>query len=121
MARRDERAYPWWICERGATKPGGLLRENPPGGASFVRGRRWLVAYPDLSGRGCSQLAVLATAKIRCRRPTFNFETGSVLTHVHWIRKARYAQDHWSRRPAVRTGQPRPDAAVDGGKPCSAG
>src|SRR5215469_15129903 len=82
MARRDERAYPWWICERGATKPGGLLRENPPGGASFVRGQRWLVAYPDLSGRGCSQLAALATAKIRCRRPAFHFDKGSIVCHA---------------------------------------
>src|SRR5215469_12175375 len=73
--RRDERAYPWWICERGATKPGGPLRENPPGGASFARGRRWLVAYSPL--RGCSQLAALATAKIRCRRATFNFKADS--------------------------------------------
>src|SRR5215469_9354782 len=73
--RRDERAYPWWICERGATKPGGLLRENPSGGASFARGRRWLVAYSPLWG--CSQLAALATAKIRCRRPAFHFDTGS--------------------------------------------
>jgi hypothetical protein len=75
MARRDERAYPWWICERGATKPDGLLRENPPGGASFAHGRRWLVAYSPLWG--CSQLAALAMAKIRCRRPAFYFDTGS--------------------------------------------
>jgi len=27
--------------------------------------------------RGCAGLAALATAKIHCRRPTFNFQTGS--------------------------------------------
>jgi len=59
------------------------LRENPSGGASFARGRRWLVAYSPL--RGCSQLAALATAKIRCRRPAFHFHTGSK-TH-HWRKR----------------------------------
>ena len=59
----------------GGTKPDGLLRENPPGGESFARGRRWLVPYSPL--RGCLELASLATAKILRRRPPPNFETGS--------------------------------------------
>src|SRR6266851_1445242 len=75
MARRDERAYPPAVCKRGATKPDGLLRENPPGGGSFARGPRWLVPYSPL--RGCSELAALATAKIPRRRPPANFKTGS--------------------------------------------
>jgi hypothetical protein len=63
------------ICKRRATKPDGILHENPSGGASFARGRRWLVAHSPL--RGCSQFAALATAKIRCRRPAFHFDIGS--------------------------------------------
>jgi hypothetical protein len=53
--------------DRGATKPDGLLRENPPGGESFARGLRRLVPYSPL--RGCSELASLSTAKILRRRP----------------------------------------------------
>lgn len=34
-----------WGCDRGATKPEGLLRENPPGGGSFACGLRWLGPY----------------------------------------------------------------------------
>jgi hypothetical protein len=75
MARRDEGASPEWGCDRGATKPGGLLRENPPGGESFARGLRWLVPYSPL--RGCSELASLSTGKILRRRPPPNFKTGS--------------------------------------------
>src|SRR5882724_5929458 len=75
MARRDEGAYPPWVCDRGATKPDGLLPENPPGGGSFARGRRWLAPYSPL--RGCSELAALATTKIPRRRPPANFKTGS--------------------------------------------
>src|SRR5216684_459826 len=81
MARRDEvlphgqLAYPPWVCERGATKPDGLFRENPPGGGSFVRGRRWLVPYSPL--RGCSELAALATAKIPRRSAPRSFQAGS--------------------------------------------
>src|SRR5258708_40298614 len=56
-------------------KPDGLLPENPPGGGSFARGRRWLAPYSPL--RGCSELAALATAKIPRRRPSANFKTGS--------------------------------------------
>jgi len=73
MARRDEvlphgyQHTPPAVCDRGATKPGGLLPENPPGGGSFVRGLCWLVPYSPL--RGCSELAALATAKIPRRRP----------------------------------------------------
>src|SRR5229473_2681803 len=75
MARRDEGAYPPAVCDRGATKPDGLLPENPPGGGSFARGRRWLVPYSPL--RGCAELAALATAKIPRRRPPANFKAGS--------------------------------------------
>src|SRR6266446_3457914 len=78
MARRDERAYPPAGAasgRHGATKPDGLLPENPPGGASFARGRRWLVPYSPL--RGCAELAALATAKIPRRRPPANSKTGS--------------------------------------------
>ncbi len=64
----------------GATKeniPGGSSTEdeNPPGGGSFVRGRRWLVPYSPL--RGCSELAALATAKIPRRSAPRSFQTGS--------------------------------------------
>src|SRR5437899_1942770 len=52
-----------------------LCRENPPGGGSFVRGRRWLVPYSPL--RGCAELAALATGKIPRRRPPANFKAGS--------------------------------------------
>jgi hypothetical protein len=38
----DEGASPKWGCDRGATKPEGLLRENPAGGGCFVRSLRWL-------------------------------------------------------------------------------
>jgi len=81
MARRDEGAYPPAVCDRGATKPGGLFLENPPGGGSFVRGLRWLGRYSPL--RGCSvgqsgsDLAALATAKIPRRRTSRNFQTRS--------------------------------------------
>jgi len=57
-----------------------FLRENPPGGASFARGQRWLVACSPL--RGCSHLAALATAKIRCRRPPFNSQPGSEMRAI---------------------------------------
>jgi hypothetical protein len=40
MARRDEGAYPPWVCDREATKPACSLRENPPGGGSFRSGLR---------------------------------------------------------------------------------
>src|SRR5204863_6554454 len=75
MARRDEGASPQWGCDRGATKPAGLFRENPPGGGSFDCGRRWLGRHSPL--RGCSGLAALATAKIPRRRTPPNFQTGS--------------------------------------------
>ncbi|MFO1499352.1 MAG: hypothetical protein U1G07_13315 [Verrucomicrobiota bacterium] len=38
-----------------ATKPDGLFLENPLGGGSFVRIRRWLGPYSPR--RGCSGLA----------------------------------------------------------------
>src|SRR6266852_3466164 len=75
MARRDEGEYPWWIFDSGATKPDGLFPENPPGGGSFVRGRRWLVPYSPL--RGCAELAAWATAKIPRRSAPRSFQTGS--------------------------------------------
>src|SRR6266699_1898456 len=78
MARRDERAYPQAGAVRGhqgARRPDGLLPENPPGGGTFVRGRRWLVPYSPL--RGCSELAALATAKIPRRSTPRSFQTGS--------------------------------------------
>src|SRR3989449_9255396 len=75
MARRDEGEYPWWIFDRGATKPDGLFPENPPGGGTFVRGRRWLVPYSPL--RGCSELAALATAKNPRRSAPRRFPTRS--------------------------------------------
>ena len=46
-------------------------------GASIGVGRRWLGPYSPL--RGCADLTVLATAKIHCRRPTLNFQTGSMI------------------------------------------
>src|SRR6266545_871700 len=75
MARRDEGASPQWGCDRGATKPAGLFRENPPGGGSFACGERWLGRHSPL--RGCSDLAALAAAKIPRRRTPRNFQTGS--------------------------------------------
>ena len=72
-ARRGR--IPAEVSYRGATKPGGLFLENPPGGGSFVRGLRWLGRHSPL--RGCSGLAALATAKIPRRRTPRNFQTGS--------------------------------------------
>src|SRR6266478_5295480 len=81
MARRDEGgaarghhgATPKAFASRA--KPDGLFPENPPGGGSFVRGRRWLVPYSPL--RGCAELAALATAKIPRRSAPRSFQTGS--------------------------------------------
>ncbi len=75
MARRDERAYPPGVCDRGATKPDGPFRENPPGGGSFGCGPRWLGRYSPLWG--CSSLAALAATKIPRRRTPRNFKTRS--------------------------------------------
>ena len=95
LARRDERAYPLWVCKRGATPPDRPYCENPPGGRSFARGLRWLGPLASQASasqrpgvdvrsaqavsplRGCAGLAALVTAKIHCRRPTFNYQTGS--------------------------------------------
>ncbi|MEO8428866.1 MAG: tetratricopeptide repeat protein, partial [Verrucomicrobiota bacterium] len=66
---------------RGATKPGCLFRENPPGGGPFGCGLRGLGRHSPL--RGCSigqsgsDLAALATTKIPRRRTPRNFKTGS--------------------------------------------
>jgi hypothetical protein len=49
--------------------------ENPPGGGSFARGRRWLGRYRPL--RGCSDLAALATAKIPRHSIPGSFQTDS--------------------------------------------
>src|SRR5437899_5232029 len=49
------RTPPPAVCDRGATKPDSLFRENPPGGGSFVRGRRWLVPYSPLRGAARGQ------------------------------------------------------------------
>jgi len=88
MARRDEGAYPPAVCDRGATKPGGLFPENPPGGGSFVYGLRWLGRYSPL--RGCSSLAALATAKIPRRRTSRNFQTRSQAEWPHATQTGKY-------------------------------
>lgn len=75
MARRDEGAYPPEVCDRGATKPAGLLFENPSGDGSVGPGLRWLGRYSPL--RGCAGLAALAQPKIPRRRTPSNFQTGS--------------------------------------------
>jgi len=75
MARRDEGEYPWWIFDGVATKPEGLWRENPPGGRSFGRSRRWL--GPPSPLRGLAGLAVSAAAKIPFRGTPPIFQTGS--------------------------------------------
>src|SRR2546426_11149139 len=54
----------------------GLFPENPPGGGSFVRGRRWLVPYSPLRGAARGHCA-LATAKIPRRSAPRSFQTGS--------------------------------------------
>ena len=76
VAWRDEGAYPPAVCDRGATKPGGLFRENPSGGGSFADSPRWLGRHSPL--RGCSGLAALAAAKIPRRRTPRSFQTGSM-------------------------------------------
>jgi len=72
MARRNEGASPQWGCDRGATKPDGLLRENPSGGGSFGRIRRWLGPYSPQWG--CSVLAASVAAKIPRRRTLVVFK-----------------------------------------------
>jgi len=59
------------------TMKGAVFFENPPGGRSFGRGRRWLSRYSPL--RGCSDLAALATAKISRRSTLLSFQAGSRL------------------------------------------
>src|SRR5713226_7720034 len=63
------------LTSRFKNSVGSCFRENPSGGGSFVRGRRWLVPYSPL--RGCSELAALATAKIPRRSAPRSFQTGS--------------------------------------------
>ena len=101
--------YPWWIFDRRATKPGSLLRENPPGGGSFACGLRWLgpgsplwgwpsqgqqVSRPKetfASRNVVSDLAALAAAKIPRRRIPRNFQTGSYALRQPST-KSRYSQ-----------------------------
>src|SRR5260370_17907808 len=59
-ARGHHGATPKAFASRA--KPDGLFPENPPGGGSFVRGRRWLVPYSP--PRGGADPAALSTAKI---------------------------------------------------------
>jgi hypothetical protein len=66
MARHNEGASPKWGCDRGATMPEGVWRENPSGGSAFGRNRRWLVTQSPLRGFSC--LAASAAAKIPRRR-----------------------------------------------------
>ena len=87
LARRDERADPSEVCERGTTKPESLFRENPLGGGSFDRGFRWLGPHSPL--RGCSGLAASAPPKNPHRRTPPNFKTGSKGTRLplrHWLK-----------------------------------
>jgi hypothetical protein len=83
---RDEGEYPSWVFDRGATKPGGSLLENPsavakamadkPGGGSFACGPRRLGRHPDESGlRTNTFLAALPTARIP--GTPRDFQTGS--------------------------------------------
>src|SRR6266849_4726780 len=72
-ARGHHGATPKAFASRA--KPDGLFPENPPGGGSFVRGRRWLGRHSPL--RGCFDLAALATAKIPRRSAPRSFQTGS--------------------------------------------
>ena len=62
------------VFDRGTTKPDGIQGENPAGGGSFVRGRRWLGLYSPLRER--SGLAALHTDKIPRRSTPRNFQTG---------------------------------------------
>ncbi len=75
MARRDEGEYPSWVFDRGATKPGGLGRENPPGGGAFGFGLRCHGRHSPL--RGCSARSASPKPKIPCRSTSPNFQTGS--------------------------------------------
>src|SRR3989475_9373305 len=73
-ARGHHGATPKTFASRA--KPDGLFRENPPGGGSFVRGRRWLAPYSPLRGAARGHCA-LATAKIPRRSGPRSFQTGS--------------------------------------------
>jgi len=75
VARRNEGASPKRGCDRGATKPEGLLRENPSGGGSFGRSLRWLGTQSPL--RGFSRLAASPAAKIPRRRTPRIFKAHS--------------------------------------------
>jgi hypothetical protein len=85
MARRDEGAYPSWICDREATKPDAHFRENPTGGGPFAWDLCWLGRQSPLWGYRCpcgSTLAALVPAKISRRRAPCNFQTGSKTLRV---------------------------------------
>jgi hypothetical protein len=77
--------------------------ENPPGGGSFARGRRWLGRYSPL--RGCSDLAALATAKILRRSTPRSFQTGSaaLAKGVHQIhRRGEIGHDNINARKVAQ-------------------
>ena len=64
---------------------GAVFCENPPGGGSFARGRRWLGRYSPRWG--CAGLAALAPAKIPRRSTPRNFQTGSLGWPTPLVRK----------------------------------
>jgi len=70
--RAREGASPRRAVTDRETKPDSIFREDPPGGGSFGRGRRWLGPYSPL--RGCPGLAALASAKTPRRRPPGQFQ-----------------------------------------------
>ncbi len=75
MARRDEREYPSWIFDRGATPPDGPWGLNPPGNRSFRRWRRCRGTPSPL--RGLPFRSALPPPKIPgCSAPP-NFKTTS--------------------------------------------
>src|SRR6266849_6425352 len=67
-ARGHHGATPKAFASRA--KPDGLFRESPPGGGSFVRGRRWLGRHSPLRGaaRGHCALAAAKTSRRRSSR-----------------------------------------------------
>jgi hypothetical protein len=85
LARRDEGEYPWWIFDRGATKPEGLWRENPsaftkvtadkPGGRFFAHIRRWLGTQSPQWGFSCLAAEPLVFFRHALRRAHLTFLT----------------------------------------------
>jgi hypothetical protein len=76
--------------------------ESPPGGRSCARGLCWLGPYSPLWG--CADLAASSTVKIPCRRPPFNFQTGSQglrageRAHSSRCRTSNYSDAPWPGR-----------------------